>query len=181
MKIQKLMGLLVLCVMLTWSAQAGEKLAVLDFQSIIASEELGMAVAEILRTELVGLGDYSLIERGMLQQIIKEQELQLSGAIDSETAVEIGKLAGAKIVVTGSIVKTGSVYTINARFVDVETGVAKVGQNIRGQGEDEISNMVHQLALIIRERRSSSKKASKAQPPRKLPQLLSPRNCLRSR
>jgi hypothetical protein len=41
------------------------------------------------------------------------------------------------------------VYTINSRFIDVETGIAKVGQNIRGQGEDQISNMVHQLALII--------------------------------
>lgn len=135
--------------MLIWTAWAGEKVAVLDFQSLLASEDYGIAVAEILRTELVGLGDYTIIERGMLQQIIEEQSLQLSGAIDSETAVEIGKLTGAQLVVTGSIVKTGSVYTINARFVDVQTGIAKVGQNIRGQGEDEISNMVHQLALII--------------------------------
>lgn len=140
---------IIVSVLVSVSAYAGEKVAVLDFKSIIASEDLGIAVAEILRTELVGLGDYTVIERGMLEQIVEEQSLQLSGAIDSETAVEIGKLAGAKLVVTGSIVKTGSVYTINARFIDVETGVAKIGQNIRGQGEDEISNMVHQLALII--------------------------------
>jgi hypothetical protein len=80
--------------MLIWTAWAGEKVAVLDFQSLLASEDYGIAVAEILRTELVGLGDYTIIERGMLQQIIEEQSLQLSGAIDSETAVEIGKLTG---------------------------------------------------------------------------------------
>jgi hypothetical protein len=85
----------------------------------------------------------------MLEQLLKEQELQLTGVVDSETAVEIGKLVGAQLVVIGSIVKTGTVYTINSRFIDVETGIAKVGQNIRGQGEDQISNMVRQLALII--------------------------------
>ena len=130
-------------------AYAGEKVAVLDFKSILAPSDLGIAVAEILRTELIGVGDYTVIERGMLEEILSEQELQLTGAVDSETAVEIGKLTGAKLVVIGSIVKTGSVYTINSRFIDVETGVAKVGQNIRGQGEDQISNMVRQLALII--------------------------------
>lgn len=61
----------------------------------------------------------------------------------------IGKLVGANMVVTGSIVKTGNVYTINSRFVDVETGIVKVGKNIRGEGENQISHMVSQLALII--------------------------------
>ena len=133
----------------TSAADGSEKVAVLDFKSILAPEDLGIAVAEILRTELVGLGNYTVIERGMLEELLKEQQLQLTGAIDSETAVEIGKLVGAKLVIIGSIVKTGSIYTINSRFIDVETGVAKVGQNIRGQGEDHISNMVHELALII--------------------------------
>ena len=137
------------CIFCSLSVQAGEKVAVLDFKSILAPEDLGIAVAEILRTELIGVGEYTVIERGMLEEILSEQELQLTGAVDSETAVEIGKLTGAKLVVIGSIVKTGSVYTINSRFIDVETGIAKVGQNIRGQGEDQISNMVHQLALII--------------------------------
>ncbi len=130
-------------------ASALEKVAVLDFKSILAPPDLGIAVAEILRTELVGIGEYTVIERGMLEQILREQELQETGVVDSETAVEIGKLVGANLVVIGSIVKTGTVYTINSRFIDVETSIAKVGQNIRGQGEDQISDMVHQLALII--------------------------------
>jgi len=149
MKVLSLITLVFLVCLFSFSAYAGEKVAVLDFKSILAPEDLGVAVAEILRTELVGLGDYTVIERGMLEQVMHEQSLQLTGAVDSETAVEIGKLVGAKLVVTGSLVKTGTVYTINARFIDVETGVAKIGQNIRGQGEDQISQMVHQLALII--------------------------------
>ncbi|HNT67242.1 MAG TPA: CsgG/HfaB family protein [bacterium] len=130
-------------------AHADEKIAVLDFKSILAPTDLGLAVAEILRTELSSLGGYTVIERGMLEQLVQEQALQMSGIVDSETAVKIGKLIGANLVVTGSVVKTGQTYTINSRFVDVETGIIKDGRNIRGSGEDQISAMVHELALII--------------------------------
>jgi len=128
---------------------AAEKIAVLDFKSLLAPEQLGVAVAEILRTELGELGDYTVIERGMLKQLLEEQSLQFSGAVDSETAVKIGKLIGANIVVAGSIIKTGDVYTINSRLIEVETGIVKTGKNIRGQGENQISTMVHQLAIMI--------------------------------
>ncbi len=125
--------------------QPGAKIAVLNFQGLLVDDDLGVAVAEIIRTEVVGLGDYTVIERGMVEQVLKEQELQLTGTVDPETAVEIGKLIGAEFVIIGSIVKTGTVYTINARLIDVETGVVKVGQNIQGQGEETIPDMVKEL------------------------------------
>jgi hypothetical protein len=141
--------ILIFIIVIISSSYAQDKVAILDFKSLMASEELGVAVAEILRTELGELGEYTVIERGMLKQLLEEQTLQMSGTIDSETAVEIGKLVGANIVVTGSIVKTGDVYTINSRFIDVETGIVQSGKNIRGQGESQISHMVHELALMI--------------------------------
>jgi len=113
----------------------------------MVSEEFGIAVAEIFRTKIVGLGNYTVIERGMIEQVLKEQELQLTGAVDSETAIEIGKLVGAQFVIIGSIMKTGTVYTINARLIEVETGIAKVGENITGQSEDEIPDMVAELIM----------------------------------
>ncbi len=129
------------------SDQERVKIAVLDFRSLMVSEEFGIAVAEIFRTKIVGLGNYTVIERGMIEQVLKEQELQLTGAVDSETAIEIGKLVGAQFVIIGSIMKTGTVYTINARLIEVETGIAKVGENITGQSEDEIPDMVAELIM----------------------------------
>jgi hypothetical protein len=148
-KLLSIMLNIVIVVLISGSAYATEKIAVLDFKSLLAPEQLGVAVAEILRTELGELGDYTVIERGMLKQLLDEQALQLSGTVDSESAVKIGKLIGANIVVAGSIIKTGNIYTINSRFIEVETGIVKTGKNIRGQGENQISTMVHQLALII--------------------------------
>jgi hypothetical protein len=129
--------------------EPGTKIAVLNFQGLMVPDELGIAVAEILRTEIVGLGQYTVIERGMVEQVLQEQELQLTGAVDSETAVELGKLMGAQSVIIGSIVKTGTVYTINSRLIDVETGVVKIGENVQGQGEDDIPEMIHRLTLKV--------------------------------
>ena len=125
--------------------EPGTKIAILNFQGLMVEEELGTAAAEIFRTEIVGLGDYTVIERAMVEEVLKEQELQLSGAVDSETAVEIGNLIGAQAVVLGSLVKTGNVYTINARLIDVATGIVKIGENMSGEGENSIPTLVHQL------------------------------------
>ncbi|MDP7387029.1 MAG: CsgG/HfaB family protein, partial [Nitrospinota bacterium] len=82
-----------------------ERVAVLTFKSIGTTKEMGEAVAEILRTELVDVGGFELVERGQIQALLKEQKLQLQDVIDEQTAVKIGRLSGAKLVVIGSIVK----------------------------------------------------------------------------
>jgi hypothetical protein len=132
-------------------AGAGEKLAVLDFKSILVPPEMGEAVAEILRTELTGIGGYTIVERGMLKEVLREQALQNTGIVAPETAVNIGKILDARLVILGSIIKTGKIYTINSRFIEVETGVIRKGKNITGEGDEKIPEMVHQLALDIKE------------------------------
>ena len=126
-----------------------ERVAVLTFKSIGAPKEMGEAVAEILRTELVDVGGFELVERGQIEALLKEQKLQLQDVIDEKTAVKIGRLSGAKLVVIGSIVKLGTTFTLNSRFIDVQTGITRIGKNIRGNSVNEISNMCRQLAYVI--------------------------------
>ncbi len=73
-------------------AQDGKiKVAVLDFKTIGDNSNLGEGAAEIMRTALAGTGKYSVVERGMLKQILEEQKLGQSGVVDQKTAVGIGK------------------------------------------------------------------------------------------
>ena len=46
--------------------------------------------------------------------MLKEQGFQQSGCVSSECAVEAGKLLGVDQIVTGSIGKIGSYYTVSA-------------------------------------------------------------------
>jgi curli biogenesis system outer membrane secretion channel CsgG len=46
---------------------------------------------------------FNVIERSLMQQIMKEQAVQQSGAIDEATAVKLGGLAGAQYLVMFSV------------------------------------------------------------------------------
>lgn len=46
---------------------------------------------------------FELVERSRLDQVMKEQRLAVSGAIDESQAVEVGKLLGVDAIIVGSI------------------------------------------------------------------------------
>jgi tetratricopeptide (TPR) repeat protein len=46
-----------------------------------------------------------IVDRENMMTILQEQKLQLSGIVDDKTAVEVGKIVGAQIILTGSILK----------------------------------------------------------------------------
>ena len=70
---------------------------------------------------LVQNGKYRIVERKDLDIIRTEQNFQLSGDVDDETAVSIGKMAGAEIVITGTILPFGMDKYLNLRALDVQT------------------------------------------------------------
>ncbi|MCD6311055.1 MAG: hypothetical protein J7M11_01135 [Elusimicrobia bacterium] len=60
-------------------------------------------VLNVIIAEMKGSGSYTLIERDRIDQILKEQNLQVSDLVDYETAVRIGALAGAEAIMFGEI------------------------------------------------------------------------------
>ncbi|MDR3171727.1 MAG: CsgG/HfaB family protein [Treponema sp.] len=77
-------------------------------------------IADELEYILVNDG-YVVINRTELNRIRAEQNLQLSGEVDDETAVSIGKFIGASIIITGSISGTESTKRLRLRAIDTET------------------------------------------------------------
>lgn len=62
----------------------------------------GSNVSQQLVAKLVQNQYYTVIERSKIESIIQEQALSLSGMINEDKAVEIGNLAGAQAMITGS-------------------------------------------------------------------------------
>ncbi|MBA7626250.1 hypothetical protein ES703_33695 [subsurface metagenome] len=61
------------------------------------------------------------MDRQNIAKILKEYEFQQSDLTDESTAVEIGKLSGADIIVIGSISYVGKLYYLNIKLISVET------------------------------------------------------------
>jgi hypothetical protein len=104
---------------------AGKKLAVMGLSSAtknVDQESLDGTVT-FLENAFVNVGSVSIVDRSDIDKVMKELELQASGATDDEgTAVKAGKLSGADIIATGTISLVGKKYYLNVKLVSVETG-----------------------------------------------------------
>lgn len=72
---------------------------------------------------------YQIIERQELENLLKEQKLQISGAVENETAINLGKVLGAQAILMGSINQYGRHWfrlpfvktLITFRLVEIES------------------------------------------------------------
>src|SRR4030065_119561 len=73
------------------------KIAVLDFQvqgEKFETEDIGKIVAEWLITALVKEGRFDVIERRLLEKVLQEQKIGVSGMVDESTASKLGRVLG---------------------------------------------------------------------------------------
>jgi curli biogenesis system outer membrane secretion channel CsgG len=100
--------------------------AILDFDvSLPDSEDLGPQIADILTARLSIEDGFELVERAKLAEILAEQKLTLSGLVDSNQAVQIGKLTGAKLLIMGRAFKIDKKLMIVTKIIGVETSRVK--------------------------------------------------------
>ncbi len=104
-------------VSLPLSAQSNRPtIAVLNFefgsvqQWWSGNQDIGTGISDMLVDELVNGGSFRVIERKQLDAIMAEQNLAQSERADpsAKTVAQIGKLLGARYIVTGSVTKFGT-------------------------------------------------------------------------
>ncbi len=143
--------LLVICtVIITYPAvalaQAMESYAVMDLEARGVSTQDAAILTDRMRSELVKTGAVTVVERGQMQQILSEQNFQMTGCTSDECAVEIGQMLGVTKMIAGSIGVIGSTYTVDLRVVNVGTGAIEetMTRNYRG----EIDGLLEQVMYI---------------------------------
>jgi len=70
--------------------------------------DVGKGISDLLVTNLVRDGSYSVIERKSLDKILKEQNFSNSDRADPNSAAKIGKLLGVDAIIVGSITQFGN-------------------------------------------------------------------------
>jgi len=86
------------------------RMAVVGFDVTTSTYGLQMVdkkAEDMLTTALIKTGRFRMIDRKHIKKVIDEQKFQISGMVDTATAVKIGKLLGAQVIVTGSITEMG--------------------------------------------------------------------------
>lgn len=99
-------------------------IAVIEFATIDNKNTLlGRSIAEQLTTKLFLTQKFDIIERGLLNKVLAELQLNTTSIIDSESAKKLGKVLGVSAIVTGTITELDKNIQLNARLIATETGL----------------------------------------------------------
>lgn len=130
-------------------AQQIESVAILDLEGRGISMMEAASLTDRLRSELVRTGKVTVVERGQMEQILREQDFQLIGCTTEECAVEVGQLLGVTKMLAGSVGKVGSTFSIDLRTIDVQTGriASSLIRNYRG----EIDGLLDEMGFVAGE------------------------------
>ncbi|MCX7677947.1 MAG: CsgG/HfaB family protein [Spirochaetes bacterium] len=107
-----------------------DKIVVFPFE--IRNAPWGDEFSDAVTHHLFKTGRVEVVERQELEKILKEQKLSMTGILDSDKTVKIGKLLGADVIVIGrgtaldlgndSLEKKHLIDTFMLKVVSVETG-----------------------------------------------------------
>lgn len=118
-----------------WGAEEPPRLAVLNLETRDAQSE-AEGIAEELRAAFVKSGQYTVVDRTLTGQIVKEWETQQSGLTDSDKALKVGKLYNVRFIVTGKLTKfSGGGWQVSGVMLDAQSGIALRADTVRHRGD----------------------------------------------
>ena len=81
----------------------------------------GTLFSDRVETALAECGRVRIVDRSLLESVMKEQRLSASGLVDPNTQVRVGHLLAAKGLLSGSITDLGDNIEVHIRLTNVET------------------------------------------------------------
>jgi hypothetical protein len=148
MKKTAIVAILLFCL----SVSAADTVAVNNLKGSGVPEREARSLTDALRSELGKTGKYQVMERTQMDEILKEQAFQQSGACDDAgCAIEIGKLLDVSQIVMGNVGMVGTTYTVSVRVVEVRTGkiLKDFTEYRKGTIDQLLTNVVPMLAQKI--------------------------------
>ena len=124
---RRLVFSLALCIGCVWaqtSAPRNLNVAVLPFQGskTVEPEQLDFITGKFT-SELIHSSTFVVLDRGRMNEILKEQGFQQSGACNnSQCQVQMGQLLGVDDMISGNLVQFGGQYAFHLEMVDVGSG-----------------------------------------------------------
>lgn len=147
----KLLLSMIITALCSLPALAEMSIAVMDFEvpdrSLTLQEAAG--ISELVRTEMINIGLFRVIERAQVGKVLREQGFQQTGCTDVSCAIQIGQLLSAKKILVGTIMKMGDSFIINGRIVDVEKGTADYSSKEKALSKNELDTAVEKFVIRL--------------------------------
>lgn len=93
-------------------------------------------IASMVMTDIESIGMFNIISKERLSDVFKEQSFQMSGAVQAKDMVEIGRLVGAKYILTGSFMEMNGGLRMESQVFSVEKGAQLGTASANGKTND---------------------------------------------
>ena len=111
-------------------------------------DALQKGIAGMLVSELAANPAARVVERAEIQKLLEEQNLGATGRVDPQTAAKVGKLVGARYVITGAFIDFYGDFRLDARIVNVETSEIVKVESDRMQ-RDHLFDIIRNVAARL--------------------------------
>jgi hypothetical protein len=130
-------------------AHAKLTVAILDFESSgSGGDKIGKQIPDALAALLSDDDGFQLVERAQVAKAVAEQAVGLSGLVDSDKAIKIGKIVGAQILVTGKVFTLDRDTYITAKLIGSETSLVQAVM-VKDASDKDIGALVAGLSEKI--------------------------------
>jgi TolB-like protein len=129
------------------SQENKSKIAIMEFPDLHGNiSEFGKFIPEELTTRLFMTRKFNVLERQLLNKVLDEQNLGLTGLIDASSAAQVGKVLGVDAIVTGTVTDIGNMIRINARLISTETAGVFAVASVSIEKEPHIVEMMNRFS-----------------------------------
>lgn len=111
-------------------------------------DNIAVAAVDLLTIKLLTSEYVMLVERNEIDRIYDELKLSRSGIVNAADANQVGRLSGAKLLVTGSVVRIDNDLHLIAKVMGTETS-RLAGASVKGPANSDLSELVDKLAVEL--------------------------------
>jgi len=135
-----------------WAGFQKTKVAVLDFKVLgkgHADAEVGNAIADQLIAALEEDGRFEIVEPGVIEKALREQQLVLDKKEHRLIITDLAKLLGAKVLISGFVMKYQGIIEVDARIINVENASIIAAENAKSTAAAPLERLTDQLVEKI--------------------------------
>lgn len=124
----------------------------MDFQSRGYGLQEGEArlVASGITDRLIGNSRVRIVERSILDRLLEEMKLGASKLAEPGTALSLGRIMSARLILSGQIVYSGADTQVAMRLIETETGQVTAAINEIFRNSDSPAVITEKLSEICR-------------------------------
>ncbi len=128
------------------------RLAIIDFTAKGISRTDAEMMNDLLRGKMINTGEFIVLERSQMKEIMREQSFQMTGCTDTECAVRVGRLLSARKMLLGTIAQWRNKILITGRIIDVEKGIADFAHDETIENIEDLDKGISLFAVNLTNR-----------------------------